>query len=136
MVMKYVEGEKKCIELNRHVELLQAKLNDSLREKQRFLERLEHSKTDMDKLNAENDKKLKDLMSQRKEFDRLREQLVLSDAREKAAQLKLSKEVEAHLITRKQLEQANLELIQLRNQTNQEITASIPDNVYFIDEYI
>lgn len=116
MVMKYVEGEKKCIELNRHIELLQAKLTDASKERQRMEERIQAIRAETERLNAENDKRLKDMMAQKKEVDRLKEQLILSDAREKASQLKLTKELEAHLVTRRQLEAANSEIIQLKNQ--------------------
>lgn len=116
MVMKYVEWEKRCIELNRHVELLQSKLNDAHKDKQRMNERFESIRAEMEKLNAENDKKLKELMTQKKEIERQKELVVLSDAREKAAQLKLTKEIEAHAGTQRQLEQVTVELTQLKNQ--------------------
>lgn len=115
MVMKYVEGEKKCIELNRSIELLHGKLNDANKERQRMNERLGAAKAEMEKMNAENDKKLKEIMGQKREMERLREQLVLSDAREKAAQMTLAKEIEAHANVQRQLEQASAELGQLKN---------------------
>jgi hypothetical protein len=105
MVMKYVEAEKKCIELHRSVEFMQSKFNDQLREKQRGLERLEKMKSELDKLNGENEKKLKELIAQKKDMEKLREQLAMSDVREKAAQLKFKNECELHLSTRRQLEQ-------------------------------
>lgn len=114
MVMKYVEGERRCIELNRSIELLNGKLNDANKERQRLNERLNATKIEMDKMNAENDKKLKEIMNQKKDIERLKEQLVLSDAREKATQMKLAKDVEAHAAVLRQLEQANAELVKLK----------------------
>ena len=53
MVMKYAEAEKRCIDLNRNIELLQSKLGDSNKEKQRMNERLDSAKAETQKLNAE-----------------------------------------------------------------------------------
>lgn len=114
MVMKYVEGEKRCIELNRSIELLNSKLNDANKERQRMNDRLSTAKADLDKMNAENDKKLKEIMNQKREMERLREQIILSDAKEKAAQMKLAKEIETHAFVQRQLEQASNELGQLK----------------------
>lgn len=109
MVMKYVEVEKRCIELSRQSDFLQAKLTEANKERLRLIERLEAVKPDMDKMSAELDKKVK-------EAERLKEQFVLSDAREKAAQLKLTREVEAHAVTQRKLDQITAELSQLKSQ--------------------
>lgn len=114
MVMKFVEAERKCIELNKQVEIAQSKLNDSLKDKQRLVEKLERFKQDMDKMNAENDKKLKELMTHKRDIEKLKEQIVLSDAREKAAQLKLKTEQNANSSLKTQIEQLNQELNELK----------------------
>lgn len=116
MVMKYAEAEKKNIDLHRSNELLQSKLNDASKEKLRLIERLDKSKQEIDRLNADNDKKLNEMLALRKEYERIREQSVLNDAKDNAAQIKLKNEIEAHLNTRKQLEVVNQELSEWRRR--------------------
>jgi hypothetical protein len=124
MVMKYAEAEKRCIDLNRSIEFLQSKLNDSAKEKQRLSERLEKSKLDMDKLSEDNDKKLKEILGLKKEYEKLKEKIVLNGARENAAQIKLKNECESHLNTRKQLELTNQELIELKRRLLDQTTTT------------
>jgi hypothetical protein len=124
MVMKYAEAEKKNIDLHRSNELLQSKLNDSGKEKQRLVERLEKSKLELEALNADNDKKLKEILALKKENEKMREQFVLNDAKENAAQIKLRNEIESHLNTRKQLEQVNRDLIDLKKRLENEAVKS------------
>lgn len=127
MVMKYVEAEKKCIELHRSVEFAHSKLGDNLKEKQRLLDKIEKMKSEIDKLNAENDKKLKELIGQKKECEKLKEQYILSDVREKAAQLKFKNECELHLNTRRQLEHVQIELRNIqKSQQEQPVISSHP----------
>ena len=89
MVMKYAEAEKKCIDLNRSIELANSKLNDSLKEKQRINETLAKSKKDYEKLNLEFENKMKEIMQLKQENSRMKEQFVICEAKEKAANLKL-----------------------------------------------
>lgn len=116
MVMKYAEAEKRCIDLNRNIDLLQSKLNDSAKEKQRLNERLNKSKDEYDKLNQEHDKRLKEIMNLKKENNKFKEQLVVNDAREKAAQLKLKNEYECHLNTKRLLEHLTIELNEIKRK--------------------
>jgi hypothetical protein len=121
MVMKYAEAEKKNIDLHRSNELLQSKLNDSGKEKQRLTERLEKSRLEIEAINADYDNKLKEVLALKKDNERMREQFVLNDAKENAAQIKLKNELESHLSTKKQLEQANHDLIELKKKLADEI---------------
>ena len=125
LVMKYAEGEKKCIDLNRNIEFLQSKLNTAAKENKNVIERLEKSKTETDKLNFEFEKKIQEIMAAKKDNEKLKENLILSDAREKASMMKLKSEMEAHNGTRKLLEQANAEIEKLKIQ--------IEDNESFDD---
>ncbi len=95
LVMKYAEGEKKCIDLNRNIEFLKSKLDDSDKEKQRLNDRLDKSKQEILKLNNENERKLQEIMLLKKENEKLKENIVLSEAREKA--LKLTSDVQISL---------------------------------------
>jgi hypothetical protein len=129
MVMKYAEAEKRCIDLNRAIELLQSKIADANKEKQRLNERLEHSKSEQTKLNADYEKKLNEMLTMKKEHDKLREQLLLNEAREKAAQLKLRIEIESHLDTRRQLEAAHVEIAQLKRAFESRDGLPVPTTV-------
>lgn len=66
LVMKYAQGEKKCIDLNRNIEFLKSKLDDSAKEKQRLNERFEKSKLEKEKLNGEFEKKIQEIMMLKK----------------------------------------------------------------------
>lgn len=105
MVMKYVEVERKCIELNKTIHIQQSKLNDSVKEKQHLVEKIEKAKLECDKLNKDNETKLKDLIDKKKEIDKLREKIVLNDAKEAAAAIKLKTETDAHLVTKNLVEE-------------------------------
>ena len=120
MVMKYAEAEKKNIDLNRSIELLQSNLADSSKEKQRLLERLEKGKQEIEMLNGDNDKKLKEILILKKDNEKFREQFVLNDAKENAAKIKLKNEIESHLNTKKNLEQVTQELMELKRKSENE----------------
>ncbi len=62
LVMKYAQGEKKLIELNRSIDSLKRQLGESDKEKQRLNERFEKSKIEKEKLNVEYEKKILEIM--------------------------------------------------------------------------
>ena len=66
LVMKYAQGEKKCIDLNRNIEFLKSKLDDSAKEKLRLNERFEKSKLEKEKLNGDFEKKIQEIMMLKK----------------------------------------------------------------------
>jgi len=66
LVMKYAQGEKKCIELNRSIEHLKSKLDDSAKEKKRLNERFEKETAEKKKLNGEYEKKIVEIMTMKK----------------------------------------------------------------------
>ena len=100
--MKYAEAEKRCIDLNRMIEHLQSKLQDSIKEKQNLIDKYEKVKLDAQKMNADYEKKCQEVLNAKKECDKIKEALILSEAREKAFHLKLKQEIEAHSITKEQ----------------------------------
>ena len=116
MVMKYAEAEKKCIDLNRSIELANSKLNDSLKEKQRINETLAKSKKDYEKLNLEFESKMKEIMQLKQENSRMKEQFVICEAKEKAANLKLKSELEAGLSSKRLILQLNAEINELNRK--------------------
>lgn len=105
MVMKYVEVERKCIELNKTIQIQQSKLNDAAKEKKHLTDKLEKIKLECDKFNKDNETKLRDLIEKKKEIDKLREKVVLNDAKEAAAAIKLKTETDAHLVTKNLVEE-------------------------------
>ncbi len=66
LVMKYAQGEKKCIELNRSIDHLKSKLDDSGKEKKRLNEKLEKETAEKKKLNGEYEKKIAEIMGIKK----------------------------------------------------------------------
>ena len=114
LVMKYAEGEKKCIDLNRNIEFLKSKLDDSTKEKQRVNDRLDKAKQETTKLNGEYEKKIHEIMLLKKETEKLKELAIVAEAREKASLLKLKLESEAHLACKRSLEQTVEELNSLK----------------------
>ena len=116
LVMKYAESEKRFIELNQKINLLQSKLNDSNKEKENLNQKINKSKLDFEKLNTDYETKLKEIMQLKKDNDKLKEQIVVNDAKQKAANLKYQSECEAHMATKRLLEQANLELSEIRKK--------------------
>ena len=117
MVMKYADAEKRCIDLNQKISLLQSKLSDSTKEKLHLSERLAKYKLEMDKLNADYDQRVKEILQLKKDNEKLREKLVLNDAKEKTDFIKYKNEVELHNNTKRLLEQAT--------QKSAELTAKI-----------
>jgi len=109
LVMKYAEGEKRCIDLNRNIEHLQSKLQDSIKEKQNLVDKYEKVKLDAEKMNCDFEKKCQEILNAKKECEKLKESLVLSEAREKAFQLKLKQEIDAHLLIKEKYQQYELE---------------------------
>jgi hypothetical protein len=131
MVMKYAEAEKKCIDLNRSIELANSKLNDSLKEKQRINENLAKSKKDYEKLNFDFENKMKEIMQLKQENSRMKEQFVICEAKEKAANLKLKTELEAGLSSKRLILQLNAEI----NELNKKLKEKSPtSDVITIDE--
>jgi hypothetical protein len=124
MVMKYAEAEKKCIDLNRSIELANSKLNDSLKEKQRINESLAKSKKDYEKLNYEFENKMKEIMQLKQENSRMKEQFVICEAREKAANLKLKTELEAGLNSKRLILQLNAEINELNKKLKEKSPTS------------
>jgi hypothetical protein len=116
MVMKYADAEKRCIDLNQKINLLQTKLNDSSKEKLHLNERLAKFKTEIENLNLEYDLRIKDIIQLKKDNEKIKEQLVLNDAKEKAGYIKYRNELELHNTTRRNLEQANLRINELSSK--------------------
>lgn len=117
LVMKYAEGEKRCIDLNRSLEHLQHKLQDAIKEKQSFSDKFDKLKQDNEKLNSDYEKKCQEVLSVKKE---LKETIIISEAREKACQLKLKQEIEDHELTKQQT--------QLKNEKEETIEATITES--------
>lgn len=113
MVMKYVEVERKCIEMTKSMQIQQSKMNEFLKEKQRLTDKISKNKADYDKLCKENETKLKDLMEKKKEIERLKEKIVLNDAKESAGVIKLKAEIEAHSQTKALVEELKIKLNQI-----------------------
>jgi hypothetical protein len=120
MVMKYADAEKRCIDLNRSVDLANSKLNDAIKEKQRINERLEKSKIDYQKLNQEFESKIKEIMLLKQENNKIKEQAVIIDAREKAANLRLKTEVESSLNSKRLILQLNAEINELNKKIKEQ----------------
>lgn len=139
MVMKYAEAEKRCIDLNRNVELSASKLNDALREKQQMGDRLAKVRVELDKLSTAHEIKVKEVMQLKQE---LRDSIVLSEAKDKASQLKLKQEIDAGLSSKRQLLQlsaeinalkAKLEEGQVNNGENEESKTGLESNQEVVD---
>lgn len=109
LVMKYAEAEKRCIDLNRNIEHIQSKLQDSIKEKQNLNEKCEKFKHESIKLNLDYEKKCQDLLETKKEYEK---SIVLSEAKEKACQLKLKQEIELHSNTKIELESMKLKYLE------------------------
>lgn len=110
LVMKYAQGEKKCIELNRNIELLKSKLDDSNKDKQRLNEKFERSKLDKEKLNIEYEKKILEIMLLKKEVVKLKEVNIVAEAREQSSTSKWKLECQAHAACKELLEEANIKI--------------------------
>ncbi|CAF1025792.1 unnamed protein product [Brachionus calyciflorus] len=118
MVMKYVEGERKCIDLNKTIQIQQSKMNDMLKEKQHLLDKIEKSKLEYEKLSRDNDAKLKDSLEKKKEIEKLREKIVINDAKESASGIKLKIEIDAHLQTKHLVEELKIKIKNLEENLN------------------
>jgi chromosome segregation ATPase len=84
MVMKYADAEKRCIDLNQKLHLAQTKLADSNKEKAHLTDRLSKAKQEMDKLNADYDQRVKEIIQIKKDNQ-------LNEAKESKARLLLKK---------------------------------------------
>lgn len=62
LVMKYAQGEKKLIELNRTIDSQKRQLGESDKAKQRLNERFEKMKLDKEKISVEYEKKILEIM--------------------------------------------------------------------------
>ena len=113
MVMKYADAEKRCIDLNQKINLLQSKLAAAANEKQRLEERMSKSKIETDKLNADYDQRVRDIMQLKRDNDKLKEQLVLNEAKENAGFIKYKNEAEQHNVTKRLLEQTAAKVSEL-----------------------
>lgn len=133
LVMKYAAGEKKCIDLMRSRDHLQSKLNDALKEKEACLERC--NKTKLDLTNSQNDVELKceEILNLKKEVEKLKCSLALSEAREQASQIK---DHRTSLIDQKQLDEATRELKSLKSKLNdlEEEKSTLRDRLKCMDE--
>lgn len=118
MVMKYVEVERKCIEMTKSMQIQQSKVNDVLKEKQRLMDKISQNKTDYEKLRKDNETKLKDLMEKKREIERLKEKIVLNDAKESASVIKLKTEVEAHTQTKALVEELKNKIHNLESKNS------------------
>lgn len=127
LVMKYAEAEKKCIDLNRSIEHLQSKLQDSLKERQSLNEKLDKFKQDKEKFYTEYEKKCQEVLAVKKEHEKLKESLVLSDAREKACQLKLKQEIEAHEMLKQKISETPLVEAASEEQTEKPSSNETPN---------
>jgi chromosome segregation ATPase len=127
-VMKFVEAEKRCIELNKTIQMCTDKLSDSSKEKQRMNERLEKNKLELNKLKEDNEKKHKEIVILTKNFENLKKSVCIYEAREKAAELKLKEEVNSHQMTKRSIEQLNAEISEFRLKLNSLNTSSSSGN--------
>ncbi|RNA19147.1 coiled-coil domain-containing protein [Brachionus plicatilis] len=118
MVMKYVEVERKCIEVTKSMQIQQSKMNDALKEKQRLMDKISKNKADYDKMCKDNEAKLKDLVEKKKEIERLKEKIVLNDAKESASVIKLKMEVDAHAQTKAWVEQLQVQIKKLEEKSS------------------
>jgi len=116
---RYADAEKRCIDLNQKINLLQSKLNDSSKEKLHLNERLVKFKIEIEKLNLDYDQRIKDIIKLKKDNEQVKEQLVLNDAKEKAGYIKYKNELELHNATKRMLEEANLKISELSTKLNE-----------------
>lgn len=125
IVMKYAEAEKKCIDLNRLNEHLQAKYNDSVKEKQRLNEKFELKQQEKVKLNAEYELKLNELGQLKKQMEKLKEQNLLNETKLSNLESKYKNEHELNMKNRILIDSLNVELIKHKNNQNSSIDETI-----------
>ena len=115
MVMKYAEAEKKCMDLNRTNEHLQARINDFLKEKQRIVEKLEAKNQEKLKFNSELELKLNDISGLNKQIEKLKELNVMNEVKLNKIESKFKNEFENNIENKKLIETLNMQLVKLRN---------------------
>jgi len=115
MVMKYAEAEKKCMDLNRTNEHLQARINDFLKEKQRIMEKLEAKNQEKVKFNAELELKLTDISSLSKQIEKLKETNVLNEVKLNKFESKYKNEYENNIENKNLIVKLSIQLVKLRN---------------------
>jgi hypothetical protein len=93
IIMKYAEAEKRCIDLNRTIDMLQNKIKNTLKEKQTCIEKCEQLQCEKQKLNE-------NLSGLRQNLDKVKEQSILTDAKLNITQTKLKLEIAAHTETK------------------------------------
>jgi chromosome segregation ATPase len=93
IIMKYAEAEKRCIDLNRTIDTLQTKLQNSQKENKMYTDKC-------DKLQLEKQKLNENLSGLRQNLDKIKEQNILTDAKLNIVQAKLKFEINSHLETK------------------------------------
>jgi chromosome segregation ATPase len=104
LVMKYADAERRCIDLNRTIDLLQTKLTDASKDKFKLEETIGKIRIEKNKLNDELELKLIEIKQLLIKIDKLKEDFVLVDAKNNVSQLKLKQEIEKTVQLKEEIE--------------------------------